>query len=334
MIGNIISHERFCWLTQWRCIQLFYLLLTCPLILLGQTPPIKFERLSYEQGHSQNAIYCTLQDRQGFMWFGTENGLNKYAGYKFTVYKNDTQDSTSISDNWITSLFEDHRGTLWVGTSRGGLNRFDRDKEQFTRFSNDPMNPNSLSSNVVGVIYEDRAGTLWIGTALGSINLIKRKSNLPVLSTIPTIQRVCMAIQLFQSTKIPHRGTYSGLERSAGSTNLIARKISLLILIMIRRILTVSVPARSLQFAKIVPERYGLEHGAEGLIALIASKSNSPDLSMAHRIPTASAMVRFGQFMKITPAHSGSQRQVDLIDLNATPNNLRALSTTRGILIA
>jgi ligand-binding sensor domain-containing protein len=51
------------------------------------------------------------------MWFGTEDGLNKYDGYKFTIYKNDAQDSTSISDNWITSLFEDHTGTLWVGTS-------------------------------------------------------------------------------------------------------------------------------------------------------------------------------------------------------------------------
>ena len=150
-----------------RQLVLCCLFLNCPSLLLAQNRELKFERLSYEQGLSQNAIFCMLQDHKGFMWFGTEAGLNKYDGYQFTIYKNDPHDSTSISDNWITSLFEDHTGSLWVGTPRGGLNRFDRDKEQFTHFGHDPENLNTLSNNGISIIYEDRAGTLWIGTALG-----------------------------------------------------------------------------------------------------------------------------------------------------------------------
>jgi len=171
MQPTLIAFRQFrnSWRQMLRLGLLALAALNPPAFLLAQNPArgIKFERIGLEQGLSQIAIYCALQDRQGFMWFGTENGLNQYDGYKFTVYKNDPQDSTSISDSWITSLFEDHTGTLWIGTPSGGLNRFDRDKEQFTRFNNDPNNPHSLSNSTVNVIYEDRAGTLWIGADRG-----------------------------------------------------------------------------------------------------------------------------------------------------------------------
>ena len=85
---------------------------------------VKFEQISVEQGLSQSSVFCILQDREGFMWFGTENGLNRYDGYDFTVYNYNPKDTTSISENRIKCIFEDHLGNLWVGTYSTGLNLF------------------------------------------------------------------------------------------------------------------------------------------------------------------------------------------------------------------
>ena len=131
---------------------------------------LKFSHLSTEQGLSQNEVYCILQDRKGFMWFGTAAGLNRYDGYQFTVYKHNPQDSLSLSHNFVLALCEDHAGNLWVGTSGGGLNRFDRKRNQFTRFIADPDKSGSLTDNRVWSIYQDRRQTLWIGTATGGLN--------------------------------------------------------------------------------------------------------------------------------------------------------------------
>ncbi|MCG3156451.1 MAG: Sensor histidine kinase RcsC [bacterium] len=140
--------------------------------LHAQSRGIKFERLGLEQGLSQQSVIRILQDHQGFMWFGTPDGLNKYDGNGFVIYKTDVSDSTSLSSSGIGPLYEDHTGTLWIGTGNG-LNRFDRDKEQFTRFVHDPNDPYSLSNNVILPIYEDRSGTLWIATA-GGLNRFNR----------------------------------------------------------------------------------------------------------------------------------------------------------------
>jgi two-component system sensor histidine kinase ChiS len=104
-----------------------------PAFLLAQNRPIKFERLGLEQGLSQSTVYCILQDHQGFMWFCTQDGLNRFEGYGFTVYKYDPLDSTSLSNNNVKLIYEDSFGTLWIGTV-GGLNKFDRDQEQFSNF--------------------------------------------------------------------------------------------------------------------------------------------------------------------------------------------------------
>ena len=87
---------------------------------------LRFDRISLEQGLSQSTVFCMLQDSQGFMWFGTEDGLNKYDGYTFTVYKHDPENPNSLSDYWISAMLEDRSGTLWIGTPEGGLERYDR----------------------------------------------------------------------------------------------------------------------------------------------------------------------------------------------------------------
>jgi PAS domain S-box-containing protein len=137
---------------------------------------IQFEHITTTQGLSQSAVNCLLQDSQGFMWFGTQDGLNKYDGYNFTVYKYDELNSHSLSDNFITSIYEDKSGTIWIGTDGGGLNKFDRQTEQFTHYKDDHNNPNSLENNRVLSIYEDYLGTLWIGTDGGGLNKFDRQT--------------------------------------------------------------------------------------------------------------------------------------------------------------
>ncbi|MBL7958736.1 response regulator [bacterium] len=142
----------------------------CP----AQELEIDFERITIEQGLSQSSINCIIQDSRGFMWFGTQDGLNRYDGYDFIVYKRSSLDTFTISSNWITSLFEDVSGTIWIGTQGGGLNRFDRFTEKFVSYMHDANDPASLISNDVRSVYEDKAGTFWIGTGMGVCTFDRR----------------------------------------------------------------------------------------------------------------------------------------------------------------
>jgi signal transduction histidine kinase/ligand-binding sensor domain-containing protein/CheY-like chemotaxis protein len=136
---------------------------------------LKFDHLTVSDGLSQSVVPCILQDSQGFMWFCTEDGLNKYDGYKFTIYKHDPDNPNSLSGNYIWSLHEDEPGILWVATSNG-LDKFDLAHETFVHYRHDENDPNSLSHNEVRTIYEDHSGTLWIGTHGGGLNKFDRKT--------------------------------------------------------------------------------------------------------------------------------------------------------------
>ena len=135
--------------------------------LHARQQPLSFEHITTEQGLSQNSVNCIFQDRTGFLWIGTQDGLHKYDGYRFTVYRHDPDDPNGLSNNLVHAIYEDQAGMLWVGTDGGGLNRFDRATETFTHFTNDPGNTASLSSDQVTSIYEDRTGMLWVGTRDG-----------------------------------------------------------------------------------------------------------------------------------------------------------------------
>lgn len=125
---------------------------------------LTFEQISIEHGLSQSIVYCILQDQKGFLWFGTEDGLNKFDGYNFTILRHDPHQANSLSYNEIRAMYEDSSGALWIGTFFGGLNKYDPAKQRFTNYRNIPGNPQSLSHNNVRVIYEDKSGNLWIGT--------------------------------------------------------------------------------------------------------------------------------------------------------------------------
>lgn len=106
------------------------------------------------------------------MWFGTQDGLNKYDGYKFTVYKHDPLDSLSLSENFIHTILEDSKGNLWIGTDNG-LNKFDTKKRTFKSYKFNPSDPTSISNSAVWSILEDKEGILWIGTADAGLNKLE-----------------------------------------------------------------------------------------------------------------------------------------------------------------
>ncbi|MCU0252961.1 MAG: SpoIIE family protein phosphatase [Acidobacteria bacterium] len=129
--------------------------------------PLRFERLSLEQGLSQSIVECILQDARGFMWFGTEDGLNRYDGYQFVVFRPSPVRAGGISTAHVTTLTQDRAGILWIGTFNGGLNRYDPRTGEFQAYRNRPGDPLSLGHDLVRAIREDRQGQLWIATGGG-----------------------------------------------------------------------------------------------------------------------------------------------------------------------
>jgi len=137
---------------------------------------MRFKRLSIEEGLSQSTVEAIAQDQQGFMWFGTEDGLNRFDGYHFTKFKHDPDIPGSISGNNIWCLHVDHAGFLWIGTFSSGLNRYDPETGTFTRFVHDPSDSLSISSNRIRSIAEDARGDLWVGTRDGGLNVLRSGS--------------------------------------------------------------------------------------------------------------------------------------------------------------
>jgi PAS domain S-box-containing protein len=130
---------------------------------------INFEHISIEHGLSQGTVSCIIQDNRGFMWFGTENGLNRYDGHEFRPYTYDSNNPNTLSHNLVISIFKEQSGTLWIGTQGGGLNKFDPKTEKFTSHRNN-QNFEPFEDMNIRAIHEDGKGILWIGTDKGLYN--------------------------------------------------------------------------------------------------------------------------------------------------------------------
>ncbi len=151
-------------------------LASLPLPAATQARDLRFERISIDQGLSQNTVHTIIQDRLGFLWIGTDDGLNRYDGYRFEVLRSGPGDPGGLSHNRVRALCEDSDGMLWIGTRNGGLNRYDRRSRAFTRYRHDPKVPESLASDVVWTILQDRRGTLWVGTSRGLDRIEPRRA--------------------------------------------------------------------------------------------------------------------------------------------------------------
>jgi len=123
---------------------------------------LRIEDLTIDNGLSQGLVSGITQDHYGYLWLTTLNGLNKYDGYKFTIYRHNADDSTSLAENYVSCVKEDSKGRLWVGTSSQGLELFDGDAETFIHFRHDPKNPNSVPNSRIDKILEDPSGAIWI----------------------------------------------------------------------------------------------------------------------------------------------------------------------------
>ncbi|MFN8348767.1 MAG: two-component regulator propeller domain-containing protein [Spirosomataceae bacterium] len=140
----------------------FWLFFLLPICVFAQTK--QWQDITIADGLSQGMIFDLIQDRQGFLWIGTKDGLNRYDGYHFKVFTNDTYTPHSISGNTVTALFEDHHGRLWVGTEKGGLNLFDARTQRFyhCRITDD----SGIHKGNYDIIFirEDPDGNIWIST--------------------------------------------------------------------------------------------------------------------------------------------------------------------------
>ncbi len=139
------------------------------MIASAQPRDIQFEHLTVENGLSQNTVLSIFQDSEGFLWFGTQDGLNRYDGFTFTIFKTHPADSTSISDNFIRRIYEDRTGNLWFGTLNG-LNKYNRATQTFTRFLSEATKQSGLFSGDIMAIHQDRQGYLWIGMKNGGLH--------------------------------------------------------------------------------------------------------------------------------------------------------------------
>jgi signal transduction histidine kinase/ligand-binding sensor domain-containing protein/CheY-like chemotaxis protein len=143
-------------------------------IASGQNKVVKFSSLTIDNGLSQSDVKCILKDHLGFMWFSTDDGLNRYDGYSFTVYRHKADDKNSLPSNNITTIFEDKSGNLWVG-SNGGLSLYSQETDSFKNFSYSKTDDQSLSNNAVNSIFQDKEGNLWVG-AYSGLNLFDFKT--------------------------------------------------------------------------------------------------------------------------------------------------------------
>ena len=150
---------------------LLYFLLT--ITLSGQNiPEINFDRISSEnfvvaKGLSQNSAFCITQDSKGYLWVGTWDGLNRYDGYQFLIFKPSINDNPiGLSSQTVYSLFADNSGLLWIGTENG-LNSYNLKTRKFEKFRHDPKNPFSISSDTILCIAAEDSNILWIGTSDG-----------------------------------------------------------------------------------------------------------------------------------------------------------------------
>jgi PAS domain S-box-containing protein len=171
----------------------------------------RFTRLSVEHGLSQATVQAILQDHAGFFWFGTDEGLNRFDGYSFRVFKHDPDDPRSLPHSmisalhedrekrlWVgthnglalfdpvtetftrtgpveervTSILEDAAGTMWIGTVGQGLFRRDAGSGTFVSYAHDPGRPASLASQLVSALHRDRRGRLWVGTRDAGLDML------------------------------------------------------------------------------------------------------------------------------------------------------------------
>ncbi len=163
-----------------------FLLLSISVELTAQAGlnPYRFKNLSIQQGLSQVTVFAIAQDKSGYIWIGTQDGLNRFDGYRFKVYQHDPRKPRSISDNFITAIMSDSNGELWVGTRGGGLCKYDEHTDGFDTYTANKQNPSTLINNYITSLAEDQHGAIWVGTNNGLSRLHAEYGDTATFETI------------------------------------------------------------------------------------------------------------------------------------------------------
>lgn len=130
---------------------------------------IDFERLNIDNGLSQNIVEVIFQDNYGFVWFGSQDGLNRFDGHNYKYFHHSPHDTLSISNNYVKAIAQTDPSYLWIGTYGGGLNKFDLSSETFTAYTKNSYNKTKLPDNVIYTILPDGDSVLWLGTKAGLV---------------------------------------------------------------------------------------------------------------------------------------------------------------------
>jgi len=186
--------------------------LTFPIWAQNQLDNTDFNTLNVSSGLSQNIVESIFQGSNGFLWLGTQDGLNRYDGQDFVSYNYKIDDSTSLSNNYVKDIVEDRNGNLWIGTYGGGLNKFDK-KSHFEHFIHNSEIGSSISNNVVYTIFQFSDSIYWVGTknGLNKFNLKTEKfsnqfsdpENFPLLnnSVVYSISRANRKDEIWVGTR-------------------------------------------------------------------------------------------------------------------------------------
>ena len=144
--------------------------------LNGNQHKLVFDHILKENGLVNSAVNVIVQDKVGFIWVGTDDGLSRFDGYEFKIYKYDPNDTTSISGIRIMELYIDNEGNLWVGVQQGGLNKYNYIKDNFNRFEYKPNDSISLSNSYFRSVFEDSKQNIWLGSVGNGLFKLNKKS--------------------------------------------------------------------------------------------------------------------------------------------------------------
>ena len=167
----------------------------------AQAPYLYFHRINADNGLSHNKVNCIIQDRRGFIWIGTEDGLNRYDGQYFTIFRNKPNDTATVSGNIITDLLEDENGILWITTADGGFTKYDYRlpaSKQFKQFKHIQGDSTTIPVNIINTIVEDKQGYLWLATS-GAYILRFNKENETFISPVHTGTRSAASLAIDKS---------------------------------------------------------------------------------------------------------------------------------------
>lgn len=172
-----------------------------------------FTQINTGQGLSHRKVNCIIQDSRGFMWIGTDDGLNRYDGKNFTSFRNIPGDTVSLSGNVITALLEDKMGLLWIGTADGGLTCYNYKQpasKQFTQYKHKARDSNSIPVNIINAMTEDEQGFLWLATSGSSVIRFDKKTGKFWTGT-KTLRKTALAVCAVSKETIWAGGQGGGL---------------------------------------------------------------------------------------------------------------------------